>query len=175
MSIVSNFVGSLSPEMFSDSVKGITKNIDMDDTTFSDLLEKQINSNLQKNQQNFINNLGLPSITNIIDADEIFSQHNLYANKELGGNSDMLDSIKPINESENPSLGSSPEEKDMSTSEVVTFFSSLFDSKPTLTDTSNCGLFNFERKVAAGEYDKYARNIITDLNEFVSDTIKMKS
>ena len=58
---------------------------------------------------------------------------------------------------------------------VVTFFTSLFDSKPTLTDTSSSELFYFERKVAAGKYNRYARNIITDIGEFITDTMKMKA
>ena len=41
-----------------------------------------------------------------------------------------------------------------------------------MTDTSNSGLFNFERKLAATSYDKYAKNIVTDLSEFVADALR---
>jgi len=169
MNIVSNFIGSISPNMFGDGVKNAMQGINLDDTTFSDLLKKQLN-NLQGNEHNFMHGLSFPAgINNIVNFDET------GLNVKTGDNGDMLKSIKPINTTENTDFTDANNKKDLSTSEVVTFFTSLFDSKPTLTDTSSSELFDFERKVAAGKYDKYARNIVTDLGEFVSDTMKLKS
>ena len=170
MNIVSNFVGSVSPDMFGNSVKGVTKSVDLGDTTFADLLEKQINNAIQKDKNDFTNGFGIPSVPNVVDTDGTFSQLNV--NTKQGENNDMLQSVKPINESESSVF---KDVKNMSTSEVVTFFNSLFDSKPKITDTSLSELFEFEQKIAAGKYGKYAKNVITDLSEFVTDTIKMKT
>lgn len=170
MNIVSNFVGSLSPEMFGNSINGMTQSVDLGDTTFADLLEKQINNAVQKDKTDFTNGFGIPSVPNVVDTDGTFSQLNV--NTKQGENNDMFESVKPVNESEGSVF---KDVKDMSTSEVVTFFDSLFDSKPKLTDTSLSELFEFEQKIAAGKYDKYAKNVITDLSEFVTDTIRMKT
>lgn len=169
MNIVSNFIGSVSPEMFSDGVKSLTQNIDLGDTTFSDLLEKQIN-NLQKNEKDFMYGFGLPTDIAVGNAENV----NTNLGVDLGVN-DMSEAIRPINEQESSVFRDLSNPKNMSTSEVVTFFNSLFDSKPTIADTSDSGLFNFERKMAAGRYNQYARNIVTDINEFVTDTMKIKS
>ena len=161
--------------MFGESAKNTLQGINLGDTTFSDLLEKQMN-NLKGNEPNIINGFAFPSgINNIVDIDGGFSPFNAGANIKTGENADMLESIKQINSTENTDFKNSYNKKDLSTSEVVTFFPSLFDSKPTLTDTSSSELFDFERKVAAGKYDKYARNIVTDIGEFVADTMKIKS
>ncbi len=173
MSTVSNFVGSISPEMFGDSINKAVQNVDMEDTTFSDMLEKQINN--IKNQATFdiTKDLGLPSGVNIIDlAESALPQNNI--NIKMGDNN-MSESVKPVNETDESVSRYMNEPKNMSTSEVVTFFNSLFDSKPSMADTETNGLFDYEKKLAAGEYSKYAKNIVTDLSEFVTDTIRMKS
>ena len=171
MNLVSNFIGSISPEMFNTNAQGLIQGIDLGDTTFSDLLEKQLN-NAQNNNPNTIQSIGFPSgVNNIVDIDGGFLQGvNFRGNKEV--QNDMLESVKPINESESSVF---KDVKNMSTSEVVTFFNSLFDSKPKITDTSQSELYEFEKKIAAGKYGKYAKNVITDLSEFVTDTIRMKT
>ena len=175
MNIVSNFVGSISPEMFGSASKDTLQGINLGDTTFSDLLDKQLN-NMKNSVPDFTKNFGFPSgINNIVDIDGDFSQGiNIRGTKEEI-KSDMLEQIKPVNTTENTDFSNLNNKKDLSTSEVVTFFTSLFDSKPTITDTTSSELFDFERKVATGKYDKYAKNVITNIGEFVTDTIKMKS
>ena len=170
MNIVSNFVGSISPEIFSQG-KGLTQNINLSDTTFADLLEKQLNNEQQINNQNLLNNLIMSPDIGTSDTNSIFPQFNM---NNSGENQDMLESIKPVSESDGANFQNMKDEKDMSTSEIVTFFSSLFDAKPSITDTTTSDLFEFEKKIAAGKYHQYAKNIITDLNEFVSDTMKNK-
>ena len=175
MNAVSNFVGSISPDMFGNNAKSIAQNFDMGDTTFSDLLEKQINKIQQTNQFDFVNSLDFYTGINMGDFDGTLPQFGVNTNNKFGENNDMLESIKPIQESENSASVNLKDTKNMSSSEVVTFFKSLFDSKPTLADTSTSSLFEFEKKMAAGKYNQYARNIVTDLTEFVSDTMKIKS
>ena len=167
MNMVSNFVGSITPEMFGGNVKGATQNIDLKDTTFSDMLEKQIDKEMQQNKLNLTNSFGFQSGINIGDFDGSHPQFTLKT--------DDLEAVKSVNEFDNSGSFNMNNAKDMSASEVVTFFNSLFDSKPTMTDTSSSELFDFERKIATNKYNKYAKNIITDLNEFVTDAIKIKS
>ena len=171
MNLVSNFIGSVSPEMFNNNAQGLFQGINLGDTTFSDLLEKQLN-NAQNNDSNTIQSLGFPSgINNIVDIDGVGSQGIRFkVNGEV--QNDMSESIKSVSESEKSAFRDLNNPKNMSTSEVVTFFSSLFDSKPTMADTSSNGLFNFERKTAANLYNKYAKNIVTDINEFVTDAFR---
>ena len=170
MNVLSNFVGSISPELFNGGSKNITQNVDLGDTTFSDMLEKQINKDIQQNKENLMNSLNMQTGININD---LVTAHNPYESFNI--HSDKVDGIKPLNEAEKTFYYDLNNTEGKSTSEVVTFFKSLFDSKPTMTDTSSSGVFDFERKIAAGKYDRYAKNIVTDLNEFVTDTIKMKS
>lgn len=173
MDLVSNFVGSISPSVFGKDAQGINTNIDLDDKTFSDMLEKQMNKNIEieRNIPNFKNNFGLSSGIDIGVFDGSVPQFdNVVSNTK-----NKFEAIKPIEKSENTVFNDFSGAHDLSTSEVVLFFNSLFDSKPSMTDSSNSGLFNFERKIAAGSYEKYAKNVVTDLNEFVSDTKRIKS
>lgn len=172
MNMVSSFIGSISPEMFGGNIKSATQNIDLEDTTFSDMLEKQINKEMQQNKLNLTNNFSLQSGINIGDFDGSQPQFTIKTNNS---SENSFEAIKPINEFDKSTFKNMNNAHDKSTSEVVTFFNSLFDSKPTLTDTSSSGLFDFERKIAASRYNKYAKNIITDLSEFVTDTMKIKS
>lgn len=173
MSTVSNFIGSISPEMFGDSVKNAVQNVDMEDTTFSDMLEKQINLTKEQAQFDVTKDLGLPSGVNIIDLTESAFPHNNIDIKS--GDNNMLESVKPVNETNEATLRYMNDTKSMSTPEVITMFNSLFDSRPSVMDTESNGLMDFEKKVAAGKYNRYAKNIVTDLSEFVTDTIRMKS
>ena len=154
MNLVSNFVGSISPSMFGNTAQGISPSINLDDNTFSDLLEEQLNKKIEQTT-NYVDSLGLPTGFNIED----LVNHN-------------SNTVNTENKFENTDLQSDKNPKDLSTSEVLTFFNSLFESKPTLTDNINSGLFEFELKSAANQYSKYAKNIVTDLSEFVTDTLK---
>lgn len=169
MTMVSNFIGSLSPEMFGGSKAGAVQKVDLEDTTFSDMLEKQMN-NIKEQEKN---SLGIQGGFNIMDLTSgVSPQFEINTN---GGDNNILDMVKPIRETDESVMRYMNNPKEMSSSEIITLFSSLFDSKPTLADDSSSGLFDFERKVAAGKYNRYAKNIVTDLSEFVTDTIKMKS
>ena len=141
MDLVSNFVGSISPNMFGGNTQGVTQNVDLGDKTFSDMLEKQINKEIEQHKSTFADSLGLPTGFNIADFDGSVPQFKFGMNV----NENKLDAIKSVNDMENSVLNR--DEKDMSTSEFLTFFQSLFDSKPTMTDTTSSGLFDFERKV----------------------------
>lgn len=161
MDLVSNFVGAISPSMFGNNTQNITPIFDLDDNSFSDILEKQMTKEIEKNKPNFIDKLGLSNGINIGDLDgRIIEKDNTF------------DAVNSVNKYEKTDFNNLNNPKDLSTSEVLTFFNSLFESKPTLTDTVNSGLFDFERKIAANQYGKYAKNIVTDLSEFVTDALK---
>ena len=56
----------------------------------------------------------------------------------------------------------------VTTSEAVTFFTSLLDSSKEGAD-SRSELFDFAKKQASDFYNKYSRNVVTDVKEFVDD------
>ena len=163
MDLISNFAGEISSTLFEGKNKELAPNIDMDDTTFSDLLEKQLN-NIKEHSFDISNQISVPSGLNIGE----FEGTNPVFNAE------DLKNTKIMKSTENSNLENFNKKGEFTTSEILTFFPSLFNNKPTMTDTSNSGLFNFERKIAANSYDKYAKNIVTDLSEFVTDTMKIR-
>lgn len=165
MDLVSNFVGTLSASVFGGEV-GITKpNLNIEDKTFSDMLEEKINDIKAQNKIQSINS-DIPIGMDIGDLD---GHHPIF---EVNS-ANISDAVKPIDNYENSVFYNFNNREDFSTPEVLTFYNSIFDKKPTLTDSSNCGLFDFERKIAAGYYSKYAKNIVTDLSEFVTDALKI--
>ena len=51
--------------------------------------------------------------------------------------------------------------------------SNIHNGKTSRTETTNNGVFNFERKTAANFYNRYAKNIITDISEFAENALKI--
>lgn len=165
MDLVSNFVGSISPNMFGGNNQSVTSNVDLQDKTFADMLEEQINKEMEQDKTGFADRLGLPGGIYIGDFDGLRPSFDLKA--------ETAEQIKPVNEFENADFLNYKDIKDMSSSEVLTFFKSIFDNKPSITDTSNSSLFEFERKTAANQYNKYSKSVVTDLSEFVSDALNL--
>ena len=155
MSLVSNFIGEISSFQFGGK-PSITPNFDLNDQTFSELLAKQMSVKQEENLNNYMSLMGLPAG---------FDLQNL--NSAESDNS--INSVQPS--SKTSDINSS--EECVTNSEMLTFFTSLFDDKPGLADTSDKGLFNFERKLAANSYGKYAKDVITDVAEFVEDALKL--
>ena len=160
MSLLSNYIGEISPAQFGNGQNG-TSNVDLNDTTFSDLLEKQMNVSNDNNINPTGNFSGfdiglLDGVSPIFETNKI--QEHAVVNKAESSGFNFFSNLK-----------------EYTTSDVITFFPSLFDSKPTLTQTQSNGLFDFERKVAATSYGQYAKNIVTDLQEFVTDTMKARA
>ena len=162
MELISNFAGEISASLFGGKTNEMSPNIDLNDSTFSDLLEKKLANNAEETTFNIIDKLGVPAGLNIGDFD---------GNRPIYGNNNIQDIIT-TQTTESTLLGDFDKRENFSTSEVLTFFPSLFNNKPTMTSITDSGLFNFERKIAANSYGKYSKNVITDLNEFVTDTLK---
>ena len=139
MSLVSNFIGNIS----SIGANGIqpAQNFDLSDTTFEKLLEKQFQTVVDEPQP--ISGLGMPPGFEIETVDMPIEQ---------------IDTQNSTNIIE-----------DRTTSETVTFFSSLLDNK----ENPQSEIFDFAKKQAANLYNKYSRSVVTDVSEFVEDIKNM--
>ena len=157
MDLLSNYVGVQSLDILGTNEQS-NNYLNADDSTFSDLLTKQMESQMNENSQNAINNLSIPNALNIAD---LVTMSN--ARPDIAAVSDI--EIIDFNNLKNPDLLST-------TSEVLTFFPSVFQTKPSLTDTTDTGLFSFERKLAATTYNKFGKSFVSDINDFVADTLK---
>ena len=158
-------VSNLASTMLSKAIEGnkeVTSQVDLNDNTFANMLDKQLNNQLEQNGQNFINNLGIPSISGL-DLGEL-DGHNLESH---------FNAVKPVDDLDIGQQAKFNSGKDFSMEEVLTMFHPLFDTKPLMAETTNNGVFNFERKTAANLYNRYAKNIITDISEFAENALKI--
>ena len=155
MSLVSNFIGGIS----SVGVGGLnpSQNLDLNDTTFSDLLEKQMEVKPKEENNNIFASLGMPAGMKIESVD--FSEKVQDQMESLG---DKMTSEK-ANETNMLDLDG---DGSVTTSEAVTFFTSLLDNSNL---GSNSQLFDFAKKQASNFYSKYSRSVVTDVKEFVED------
>ena len=158
MNLLSNYVGVQSLDILGTNEQS-NNYLNADDSTFSDLLTKQMEAQMNDNNQYAINNLSIPNALNIAD---LVTMSNVKPDV-----SSVVNDIEIIdfNNLKNPDLLST-------TSEVLTFFPSVFQTKPTLTDTTDTGLFSFERKLAATTYNKFGKSFVSNINDFVSDALK---
>ena len=155
MSLVSNYIGTISPSQF---VKGSpATEFDLNDTTFSDLLDKQMQGiNSQSDGlEGTLGSIGIPSGFQIQDLNPTELTEKAF------------DQVEAVGEKIKTQTDNSPlTEKETTSSEILTFFSSLLDTPQNSTDSN---LMNFARKQAANFYGKYSQNVITNVNEFVED------
>ena len=155
MSLVSNFVGGIGINP-NGGVSGITPQFDLDDTTFSDLLEKQLNVKPGEESANLFGSLGMPAGMQIDGID--------FAEKAQ----DQLEALGDEIKTENTNMFDLNKDGDVTTSEAVTFFTSLLDNNAQ-GQNARPELFDFARKQASNFYNKYSRDVITSVNEFVDD------
>lgn len=155
MSLVSNFIGGIS----SVGVGGLnpSQNLDLNDTTFSDLLEKQMEVKPKEENNNIFASLGMPAGMKIESVD--FSEK-VQDQMEILGEKMTSEKANETNMLHLDGDGS------VTTSEAVTFFTSLLDNSNLGSDSQ---LFDFAKKQASNFYNKYSRNVITDVKEFVED------
>ena len=164
MSLVSNFVGNISSIGLNNGVSS-TPSFDLNDTTFSELLEKQLNNNInnQTPANNIINGLGMPPGIEIEPLEGTEFSNTVQDQMEAVG--EKTNSIETDN-STNPFDMNN--DGDVTTSEVVTFFSSLLDNN-SQGQNARSELFDFAKKQATNFYNTYSRIVVTDLKEFVDD------
>lgn len=157
MSLVSNFIGGIS----SVGVGGQNplQQLDLNDTTFSDLLEKQMETKPKEESNNIFASLGMPAGMQIENVD--FSEKVQDQMEALGSQQ----APEKVNETNILDLNG---DGNVTTSEAVTFFTSLLDNS-NLGNDNRSQLFDFARKQASNFYNKYSKNVITDVKEFVED------
>ena len=155
MSLVSNFIGGIS----SVGVGGLNplQNLYLNDTTFSDLLEKQMEVKPKEENNNIFASLGMPAGMKIESVD--FSEK-VQDQMEILGEKMTSEKANETNMLDLDGDGS------VTTSEAVTFFTSLLDNSNL---GSNSQLFDFAKKQASNFYNKYSRSVVTDVKEFVED------
>ena len=157
MSLVSNFIGGIS----SVGVGGQKplQQLDLNDTTFSDLLEKQMETKPKEESNNIFASLGMPAGMQIENVD--FSEKVQDQMEALGSQQ----APEKVNETNILDLNG---DGNVTTSEAVTFFTSLLDNS-NLGNDNGSQLFDFARKQASNFYNKYSKNVVTDVKEFVED------
>lgn len=161
MSLVSNLIGGIGVNP-KEVVSGITSQFDLNDTTFSDLLDKQMEVSAQEETNGILGSLGMPAgmqIENIEFSEKVQDQMEAVGEKIETQESNMFD----LNQDGN-----------VTSSEAVAFFTSLLDNN-TAGQNARSELFDFAKKQAANFYNKYSRSVVTDVKEFVNDIQDMIS
>lgn len=150
MSLVSNFIGAI-PANFNSQGES-QQNYDLGDNTFSNLLEKQI-----RTQNDIQNNL--------------FSSIGVQTG--IGDGINIQDLISTVNNSQDiASQYTEIKDRMLGSTEMIAYLTKPFDTNTSAEN--NHGLINFAKKQAANFYNKCASNVITDLTEFVEDTLKLQ-
>ena len=155
MSLVSNFIGGISSSGLNGL--GVNPNYDLNDTTFSDLLEKQMEVKPKEENNNIFASLGMPAGMQIENID--FSEK-VQDQMEATGQD-----VNPVEKKNMLDLNG---DGDVTTSEAVTFFTSLLSNSAEGSENRS-ELFDFAKKQASNFYNKYSRNVVTDIQEFVDD------
>ena len=163
MSLASNLVNTISKSQIGAKQITAAPDFDLNDKTFSNILDKQMEgiNDVQKNENS--QKLGIP---NGFTIDELISMQQIDNKTITAQNS--TEAVNPINFDD---LISKNEESEISNSEMLGFFTSLFDKHANFNN--NNVIYNFARKQASNFYGRCAGNVVTDLAEFVTDALKI--
>ena len=171
MSLVSNFIGGISGISLGNNT--VTPNFDLNDTTFSELLEKQLNTtDKTEGLSNSLGTLGIPAGLQIDGMNGAEFTETAFDQAEAFGA--KTDAEKSEEENQTNNIIDLNNDGDVTSSEIRTFFGSLLDSGSTGQEARS-ELFDFAKKQAANLYDKYSKNVVTNLNDFVSDVKELIS
>ena len=157
MNLVSNFIGDISKFEFGN--KNITQDFDLGDTTFSNLLNKQLDKNTINENFDILKNLGIPTGLQI---EGINSTNNVEFDTAITNKINNIEEIVNNNNLDNIEHSA----------EGVVYFSSILDDTSSNTN-SQPELFNFAKKQATNLYHKYGRSMVSDVNEFINDIHKI--
>lgn len=151
MSLVSNFIGGI-------GVNGLgnissPQKFDTNGIDFEELLKKQMETDSTNETNNIMGVLGMPAGMQIENID--FSEKVQDQMEALGSEIKTEDAKLDTNG-----------DGSITSSEAVTFFSSLLDNNINNTKSE---LFDFAKKQASNLYHKYSRSVVTDVKEFVED------
>lgn len=154
MSLVENLVNQISTR----GLGGVTspQGFDLDDDTFSKLLEKSMNANKQEVAfTDLFGEIGMPAGFVIEPHESIEFADNVLDQMEIIGEKKLIN--EPI----------STEPLEMKELNLGDYFSNLLKSE----SSNNSDLMNFAKKQATNFYNQYAKNLITDSTEFVQDVL----
>ena len=159
MSLISNAISGIGNNL--GGIKA-TPDFNLDDSTFADLLEKQLLNKIDSQENNTITGLGMPAG---------FQIENLDGTEFSETAQDQMEAIgEKINIKENNI--SNPFDMDhngdVTGHEAISFFSSLLNSD-TKGNNARSELFDFAKKQAANFYNTYSKSFVTDLKDFVED------
>ena len=159
MSLISNAISGIG-----NNLGGIktTPDFNLDDSTFADLLEKQLLNKIDSQENNTITGLGMPAG---------FQIENLDGTEFSETAQDQMEAIgEKINIEENNI--SNPFDMDhngdVTGHEAISFFSSLLNSD-TKGNNARSELFDFAKKQAANFYNKYSKTVVYNISELAAD------
>ena len=157
MSLVENLINQISTQ----GLGGITKpfSFDMNDDTFANLLEKQMNATNEITTTNTVGQMGAPAglIIEPFDASDGIE----HAEK-------VQDQMEALGENLFKETGTIPviEIKDM---DFGDYFSNLLKSP----NENNSQFMNFAKRQASNAYEVFSRGYVADMQDFVEDLTSM--
>ena len=151
MSLVENLINQISTQ----GMGGITKpfGFDMEDDTFSKLLEKQLNSVSDSTPSNFIGSMGAPAGLIIEPVDGVDFAETVQDQMEVIGENKI---------SKQEYINQPIEFKDI---DMGDYFSNLLKT----STNSNSNFMNFAKKNATNAYNVFSKNFVADMQDFVED------
>lgn len=152
MSLVENLINQISTKGL-DGIVSPLGNIDLNDDTFSKLLDKQLNSINNDSQNNFVGIMGAPAglIIEPIEGTD-------FAEKVQ----DQMEIIGENKLSRDEYINQPVEFKDI---DLGDHFSKLLK----YSSHSNSDFMNFARKNATNAYNVFSRGFVADMQDFVED------
>lgn len=166
MSLVENLINQIS----TGELGGITKpqGFDLSDDSFAKLLEKQLNSVNDGNQDNLLGNMGIPAgmiIESIDGVSGVDFAETAQDQLEIVGEKNL------INETQSAELGFSDfnAESQIKDFNIGDYFSNLLKEN----SSQNPSLRNFAQRHASNAYGVFGRSFVADLSDFVSDVSSM--
>ena len=152
MSLVENLINQISTQ----GLGGITSplgSFDLNDDTFSKLLDKQLNSIQENTPNNFVGNFGVPAGLLIEPIDGTDFVETVQDQMEILGENKI---------SKEEYINQPIEFKDI---DMGDYFSTLLNTKAE----SNSDFMNFARKNATNAYNVFSKNFIDNIQDFVAD------
>jgi len=167
MSLVSGLINGIA----SSGIAGrstVTPDFDLNDSTFSDLLNKQLNIQTGGNTSgiDMLGSLGMPAGMQIEGVD--FSEKVQDQMEAFG------EEIKTEGTENSTNPFDMNKDGNVTVSETMDFITSLLDNDSAGYNIRS-GLYNFAKRQAANFYSKYSGNVVTNLSEFVNDVKELIS
>ena len=159
MSLISNAISGIGNNL--GGIKA-TPDFNLDDSTFADLLKKQLQNKIDSQENNTITGLGMPAGFQIENLDGTEFSETAQDQMEAIGEKINIEKNNISNPFDMNNNG------DVTGHEAISFFSSLLNND-TKGDNAKSELFDFAKKQAAEFYNKYSKTVVNNLNEFATD------